>query len=227
MPDLMDVLRNLPQAVDPGPADPDVVAADVARGHRAVTRRRVTLSGAAVAVAAAVAVGAAQLGQQPGGPVTDAGRGGATVQQARLQLVAYAGEQPKGFQVTTVPAGWRVISDDASSFVVAPPGQDVSRPEPGQAFSVADRIAVSLQGLTTFGQGQQLQTVDINGEQGRLGYAQESEGELSDTRWLMFPDASGRRVLVQVPASVDLTDDQLVSFARGISVTGQAQEIGG
>jgi hypothetical protein len=43
----------------------------------------------------------------------------------------------------------------------------------------------------------------------------------------MFPDASGRRVLVQIPAAVGLTDDQLVNFARGISVTDEAQEIGG
>jgi hypothetical protein len=230
MPDLMDVLRNLPQAVTPSPAGPEVVAADVARGHHAVTRRRrqrITLSGAAVAVVAAVAVGAVQMGQQSSGPVTAAGGDSATVQSTRLQLVAYTGEQPKGFKVNTVPDGWQVISDDASAFVVAPPGQDVSQPKPGHAFSVADRIAVSLQGLTSFDKNQQVKNVDINGEEGQIGFARESEGKDSDTRWLMFPDASGRRVLIQIPASVNLTDDQLVSFARGISVTDQAQEIGG
>jgi hypothetical protein len=227
MRDLTDILRDLPQAVTPGPTDPQVVAADVARGRRAVTRRRLAFSGAAAVVVAAVALGIAQLGQQPGGPVTAVGGGGATVRSARLQLVAYTGEQPKGFRVRAVPDGWQVISDDASSFVVAPPGQDVGQPAPGRAFSVADRIAVSLQGLTRFGKDQQVHKVNINGREGQIGFAQEAGGRTSDTRWLTFPDAEGRRVLVQVPASVDLTNDQMVSFARGISVTDQARGIGG
>jgi hypothetical protein len=60
-----------------------------------------------------------------------------------------------------------------------------------------------------------------------IGFAQGPGGRISDVKWLMFPDAAGHRVLVQVPASVNLTDDQLADFARGISVTDQAQEIGG
>ncbi|WP_250004573.1 hypothetical protein [Actinoplanes sp. M2I2] len=227
MTDLMDVLRNLPQAVGTAPAGPDIVAADVARGRHAVTRRRrrhLTLSGAAVAVVAAVTVGAAQL---PGGPATDTGAGVVTAQATPMRLVAWTGEQPKGFTVRSVPDGWRVISDDASSFVVAPPGQGVTEPQPGQAFSVVDRIAVSLQGLSRFGADHKVRTVDINGEQGRLGFAQESEGKASDMRWLMFTDPSGRRVLVQIPASANLPDDQLVAFAEGITVTDQALEIGG
>jgi len=214
MPDVIDVLRNLPRAVTPGPADPEVVAADVARGHRAVTRRRrlrLGLCGAAVAVA--VAVGAGQVG--------------GTAPAARVQLVSYTGEQPKGFKINTVPDGWQVISDDESSFVVAPPGQDVRPPKPGNAFSVGDRIAVSLQGLTRLDDNQHVSRVDINGQEGQLGFAGESGGKLSDIRWLIFPDGAGHRVLVQVPSSVRLTDDQIVRFARGIAVTGEAREIGG
>jgi hypothetical protein len=227
MRDLMDILRNLPQAVSPEPADPEVVAADVVRGRRAVRRRRLTLSGAAIAVVAAVVVGAAQLGQQPGDQVTAAGGDKTTGQSTRLKLVAYTGEQPRGFRVSTVPDGWQVASDDASSFVVAPPGQDISPPKPGHPFSTAGRIAVSLQGLTKFTKNQQVQKVDVNGEVGLIGFAQGPGGTTSDVKWLMFPDAAGRRVLVQLPGSVDLTDDQLVDFARGISVTDQAQDIGG
>lgn len=227
MPDVTDVLRSLPQTFTPAHPGPEVVADDVARGHHAVTRRRrqrIALSGAAVAVVAAVAVGVGQLGLQPGRP---AGNAGVTAQSAQLKLVAYTGEQPKGFKVSTVPNGWQVVSDDASSFVVAPPGQEVTPPKPGQAFSVVDRIAVSLQGLTKFDEKQRVKKVDINGEEGQLGFALESEGKLSDTRWLIFPDGAGRQVVVQVPRSVDLTEDQIVRFAQGISVTDQAQEIGG
>src|SRR6185437_4883890 len=58
MPDVVDMLQELPHAITPGPAGPDIVAADVARGHRALRqRRRYRLAGAAGAgAAAAVAV---------------------------------------------------------------------------------------------------------------------------------------------------------------------------
>jgi len=221
MPDVIDVLRNLPRAVPPAPVSPEVVAADVTRGRHAVTRRRrmrLGLCGAAVAVAVAVAVGAGQAGRLPGGTSSSS---------IRVELVAYTGEQPRGFKINTVPEGWQVISDDASSFVVAPPGQDVSPPKPGHAFSVADRIAVSLQALTQLADNQPIKKVDINGHEGQLGFAGQAGGKLSDTRWLIFPDGSGHRVLVQVPASVRLTDEQIVRFAQGITVTAQAQQIGG
>jgi hypothetical protein len=58
MPDVIDMLRALPPAVTPGPAGPDLAAADVARGHRALRqRRRRRLAGVAgTAAAGAVAV---------------------------------------------------------------------------------------------------------------------------------------------------------------------------
>ncbi len=60
MPDIIDMLQELPHAITPGPAGPDIVAADVARGHRALgQRRRCRLAG--VAGAAAVGVMAVVL----------------------------------------------------------------------------------------------------------------------------------------------------------------------
>jgi hypothetical protein len=58
MPDVVDMLQGLPPAITPGPAGSDIVAADVARGRRALARRRRhRLAGAAGAgTAAAVAV---------------------------------------------------------------------------------------------------------------------------------------------------------------------------
>ncbi|WP_268919043.1 hypothetical protein [Paractinoplanes lichenicola] len=44
---------------------------------------------------------------------------------------------------------------------------------------------------------------------------------------MLFSDASGRKVNVQVPETVGLSDEQVVDFAEGITVTGQAVEIGG
>ncbi|GAA2540666.1 hypothetical protein GCM10010435_05130 [Winogradskya consettensis] len=227
MPDVMDVLKNLPDAVPTGRSGPDVVAADVARGHRAVTRRRwqrFGVTGAvAVVAAAAVGVGAGQFSPAPSSPA----RVVAAPAAPRLELVAYQGNQPVGFEVTTVPENWKVISSDTSSFLVAPPGADIAAPKPGEAVSLEGQIAVSLQGLSKFPAESPVKKVDINGADGRLGFPLEEEGKLSDTRWLFFPDNAGHSVQVQVPASVGLSDDQIVSFAKGITVTAQAQSIGG
>lgn len=45
--------------------------------------------------------------------------------------------------------------------------------------------------------------------------------------WLIFPDATGNKFLVQVPASLGLTNDQIVHFAQGITVTSDAHSFGG
>lgn len=222
MSDILDVLRTLPQAAQTGR---DVVAADVARGHRALARRRLAFSGAAVVVATAAAVGAGQL-ILPGGASTTEGSSPRT-QASRLQLVAYTGAQPAGFQVSTVPEGWRVVSSDRSMFVVSPPGQDAPAPAPGAAVSVRGQITVSLQSLSRLPAESPVTKVDVNGRAGELGFPEETPGKLSDLRWLIFPDGAGRKVLIQVPGRLGLSDDQIVRFAEGVTVTDEAQSVGG
>jgi len=224
-PDVIEALRNLPPAA---PASPDIVAADLERGHRAVTarrRRRLALSGAAAAVITVVAVGAVRFGPPATSPPpTASGTSSATV---RLTLVDYLGDQPVGFKVTTVPQGWTVTSSDPSAFVVAPPGVTVASPRPGAPVSVQHQIMVSLRASTTFPAQTSTEEVDVNGRPGRIGHPLASATELSDTTWLMFPDDAGHTVQVQVPASTNLTESQIVRFAGGITVTGQARPIGG
>jgi hypothetical protein len=231
MPDVLDVLRNLPHAVTPVHTSPEAVAADVARGHHAVSRRRrqrLALSGAALAAVAVVVVGAGQIGGPASPPA------GVTAQPVRLELVTYAGTQPAGFKVSTVPKGWQVLSSDEWSFVVAPPGVDngpapsagPGEPAPNPGFG-QDRISVSLQGLSKFPDESPVKKVDINGKVGRLGHPLEAEGKLSDTRWLIFPDSAGHTILVEIPAPLKLTDDQVATFAAGVTVTGQARTVGG
>lgn len=226
MPDILEVLRTMPQAVTPGGTGPDVVAADVARGHRALARRRLLLSGAAVAVVA-VAVGAAQIGLPGGATTTDAGGPAPQTRTSRLHLVAYTGEQPAGFRVSTVPEGWRVVSSDRSMFVVTPPGEEPPAPAPGAAVSVRGQITVSLQSLSQLPAGSPVTTVKVNGRAGELGFPEKAKGTLSDLRWLIFPDGAGRKVLVQVPGQLGLSDDQIVRFAEGVTVTDQAETVGG
>src|SRR5450756_242193 len=139
MPDVQEMLRTLPHAVTPRwPTGADVVAADVARGHHALSRqrrRRFAGLGAAV-VAVTVTSQPAQLGRSA---PSAAGSPTATAQTPKVQLAAYTGPQPAGFRVSTVPAGWRVTSSNDYSFVVAPPGAPaVSAAVPTSAAVPAD-----------------------------------------------------------------------------------------
>jgi hypothetical protein len=254
MPDVTDMLRALPHAVTPEPAGTGIAAADVARGHRALSRRRHRrLAGVAGAVAvvagAAVAIGQpAQLGKG-----TPPAAGGTTDPQASvIRLTAYTGTQPAGFKVATVPAGWQVVSSDAYSFVVAPPGApaggaSVASVAPAAAASAAasgaepatqkkvpvstpgsyvGRIVVMLQGLSQLPKNEAVTTVTVNGKQGQLGLA---EGGTAKTRyeWLIYPDAKGHKILIQLPTSVGLTTAQVVKFADGITVTIAAKTAAG
>ncbi|MEV6816700.1 hypothetical protein [Micromonospora sp. NPDC051296] len=233
MNDVVDVLRALPSVVTPAPAGAEVVAADVARGHRALIRRRrnqIAGSSLVVAAVAAVTVSIAQLGPADSRP---AGGSGATTQQAlRVQLVAFTGTQPAGFTVSTVPAGWQVVSSNRTAFVVAPPGADSSPAgsvtldpqgpgDDGSVVSYDGRIAVMLQGASRLPSDTPVTTVSVNGRDGLLGTAE------GGSLWLIFPDAAGNKVLVQVPTSVGLTIDQIVSFAQGVTVTSDAHSTSG
>jgi hypothetical protein len=234
MPDVQEMLRTLPHAVTPRPAGADVVAADVARGHHALSRQRrrrfAGLGGAAVvAVVAAVAVTVtsqpAQLGRSA---PSAAGSPTATSQTPKVQLAAYTGPQPAGFRVSTVPSGWRVTSSDDYSFVVAPPGAPAVPAGSKAGHKVSDpgsyvgKLVVMLQGMSELPSDSQPAQVTVNGKEGQLGFA---EGGTGNTRyeWLIFPDSAGHKVLVQIPAALGLTQAQIVSFAQGITVTSAAK----
>lgn len=257
MQDILDVLQALPPAVTPAPAGRDIAAADVARGHRALSRqrhRRIAASGATLVVAAATAV-AVGYPAGAGGATHPAAAGSgsttgstATPPVTKVQLESYTGAQPVGFRVAAVPAGWQVIWSDRSSFVVAPPGTSTApagtspvgggqagqgaaaqrggtgpeaNPAGGQAVSFVGRIVVELQGLSTLPSQSAATKVMVNGRLGLLGFAEGGTGS-SRYQWLIFPDATGHKVLVQIPASVGLTDNQIVRFAQGITVTSAA-----
>ncbi|MBE1486457.1 hypothetical protein [Plantactinospora soyae] len=235
MQEIVDVLRELPHVDSPAAASAETVAADVARGHRALIRRRrnrIAGSSLVVAAVAAMVVGVTQFGPAGSRP-TAAGESGTTTQQApRIQLVAFTGTQPAGFRVDTVPADWQVISSNRNEFVVVPPGADSSSALPmvvgsqgaeaeGSSVSYDGRIAVTLQGMSRLPSETPVTKVSVNGRDGLLGHAK------GGVIWLIFSDAAGKKVLVQVPTSVGLTTDQVVSFAQGITVTSDAHSVGG
>jgi hypothetical protein len=80
MKDIVDMLQELPHDVTPGPAGPDLAAADVARGHRALRqrrRRRLAAVTGTVAAGAAAAVFVATSAPRSAAPAAVGATGGA------------------------------------------------------------------------------------------------------------------------------------------------------
>ena len=149
-------LRDAFQEVAGQPVAPTVqqVDGDLSRGRTALRRRRAiqTAGGSLFAIAAGVAafaVATSGTATSPGG--TEAKAPPAASAQS-IKLVAYKGEQPKGFTIDTVPDGWFVQAVNTSELVIAPdkaknPGPDVD-PSKAPVYDprdYRDKIAVFLQ----------------------------------------------------------------------------------
>jgi hypothetical protein len=100
MPEVVDMLQELSHASPPGPAGPDTVAADVARGHRALRqRRRYRLAGAAgtVAVGVTAVVLAIPSAPRPAAPTRSVSKAPAVASPLvtlAAHISATAGSQP-------------------------------------------------------------------------------------------------------------------------------------
>ena len=214
MTDVLDRLARLDHATDP-PAE-GTVAADLVRGHAALARRRRT-TGALAGVGLTLALGAGLGGviavqhDDSGSPVTVAPDGTPT-KGGRIMLVDYDGTQPQGFEVAKVPDGFTAQGSSAFSFTVAPVG-DTSSPDDFQGKLVV--MLESKDAAPNKAEGQQV-SVD-----GAPGWIRTDPDGLATT--LEYFDADGHDVVVQMWRTVGLTDEQLVEFAAGITVTAQAQ----
>jgi hypothetical protein len=100
MPDLVDLLQALPPAITPGPAGPDLAAADLARGHRALGQRRrrrlagVTGTAAVGAVAAVLAITSVPQPAAPAGPASRAPGATSPLMTLAARISASGGSQP-------------------------------------------------------------------------------------------------------------------------------------
>ena len=124
------------------PAPEAVVDADLARGRRALNHRRMRRTGTRSVLAGALAIGAFAAyspGSHPAGTAPRRAAGCTPTRQASLtpprpatgkaaavpagiKLVAYTGEQPKGYTVDSVPAGWELQGVNNFALVIAPVG---------------------------------------------------------------------------------------------------------
>jgi len=202
---VIDQLAGLGDATHQAVSD-DVVRGDLARGRAALRRRRFRrgLTGLSATAAVAVAAVAVVSGQQ----ASDIDGGG-----SGLDLVTYDGAQLPGFTVGKVPEGFVLQGSNQYSL-------DIARP--GDTSSIDDyrgKLVVLLQS-TTMTETPKGKAVEINGRPGTISKVDDAAAQLyySDGR---------HDIVIQSWAGLGLTDDELVEFARSVTVTSDAVAMAG
>ncbi|BEL08932.1 hypothetical protein Q0Z83_071230 [Actinoplanes sichuanensis] len=194
------------------------VAADLARGQKALRRRRTTqVVGScafAVAALAAVIVGTTGTGAAPTSPEAAVDRPTAGAPQTAVtKLVAYQGEQPKGFTLDKVPDGWELQGADDYGIVIAPKGFKDKDPN-----SFVGKIVAQLQ---EFAPTEELKgkEVTVNGSTGLLTKMIDQ----TDGSALFVKLGEGRWMVIQVWDGLGWGEKEVLEFASGIHVDENAK----
>lgn len=217
-------------APDDGAPSPETVEADVTRGHIALARahrqrtiRRSVLAGGSLVVAAAVVVTAVQLSSSSTPKGNDANKAPSVSQQhpdakphhhpatkPSIKLVAYNGKQLEGFNVDRVPAGWHLSTSTQYALLITKDGSTDDNPD---AFE--GKLAVLTSSIDEHGLGKG-DDVTVNGQPGVVS----DQGKYGIM--LRYNATNGFGIDIQAPADLNWTDDQIVAFAEGVHVTGNA-----
>ena len=202
MNDVIDRLARLTPS--PTASTADDAAADLRRGHRALSRRRIkraALGGAALTLA----VGGAFSGIA----LTTGNDGAPTVQAAdNVRLVDYDGTQMPGFTVAKVPEGFVLQGSDQYVLAVARPDDDTT------VGDFRDKIVVTLE--TTTSGTQDPANTTVGGQPATLVTTPDGATMLK----YAYRDFT---VVIQMWSTIHLTDEQLVEFAEGVEVTADAK----
>jgi hypothetical protein len=183
--------------------------ADLARGRRALRRRR-TVKGAATGVFA-VAAAAAALAYGTASSSHPAASDSAAAPRPAIvstTLVAYKGEQPKGYTIDKVPSGWEIQGVDPSVLTIAP--VDAKDKDP---HSFVGKIAIMLQSVDEKG----TPTGTAVKVAGKTGVLITPEGQ-SAGRTLYVKQPNGINLIVQIWDARGWSNDAIVEFAAGIHV---------
>jgi hypothetical protein len=203
MMDLHDRLARIAgPAAEPSAAEAD---ADLARGRRALRRRRSVRTFGASAFAVAALAAAVTIGTQTGPTTTP---NNAPAQALATRLVAYEGKQPQGFTIDKVPAGWEIQGGDAAGLTIAP--ENAANKSPNVYL---DKILITLQSKSDHSTptGTQL---DVGGKPGVLDAIEGLDG--GKNLWVKQPD--GVWMLVQIWDARGWAQQDIVEFADGIHV---------
>jgi hypothetical protein len=219
---MMELHDRLDRLAGPdAPVTASQVEADLARGRRALRRRR-TVKGAATgvfAVAAATAALTYGTASRPAAPPAAAPPASAPQSSvprpavARTTLVAYHGEQPKGYTIDKVPAGWEIQGVDPSVLTIAPVGDKDKDPHVW-----VGKIAIMLQSLDEKGTPAGT-ALKVAGKPGVL-----IAGDEPHSRSLYVMQPNGINLIVQIWDARGWSDDAIVEFAAGIHVLASAQQ---
>jgi hypothetical protein len=225
-------ITDLFAAVAPPVQEPstETVEADIARGHRALARvhrrRLVRRSLVTTMSLAAVAVGVTVTMQHHG---TDAARHGVSAAKApashgatpaakrpaarkapAVRLVAYTGSQPAGFTVDRVPDGWHLSTSTQYALNINRHGDTNNDPDVFEG-----KLTVLLQSQDAHGLPHGT-AVTVDGQPGVVT----DQGKYGES--LTYNDTTGHTVVVQAPEDLAWSDSQVVRFAEGVHVTGDA-----
>ncbi|MFI7552304.1 hypothetical protein ACIBQ2_21440 [Micromonospora sediminimaris] len=211
--DLHDRLDRIAGPVaEPSAAEAD---ADLARGRRALRRRRSARALGTSAFAVVALAVAVTIGTQAGPTATTPDD--APAEAVATRLVAYEGEQPQGFTIDKVPAGWEIQGGTTSELTIAPKNAADKNP-----LAFIGKIAIMLQSASdrSTPTGTQL---EVGGKPGVLNTADGTQG--GKNLWVQQPD--GVWLLVQIWDARGWTQQDIIEFADGIHVQPGAERIAG
>jgi hypothetical protein len=228
MSDLQTHLDRLAGTALPPPTS--TVDADLARGRRALRRRRAGryTAGAGLVVAAVTAAAlilpGAFAGNDPAtGNGTAQGTGSGTAQGAGndaatsgARLVDYTGKQPAAFTLDQVPEGWQVQGADDSGLTLAPKNTADKDPH-----SFAGKIAIMLSPEVPA--DVKKQDVLVGDRPGILA----TMIDQTDGRTLFVKQPSGAYLTIQVWDGLGWNERTIVQFATGVHVNDGAQVTAG
>ena len=120
-------------------------------------------------------------------------------------------QQPAGYRVAEMPAGWVVQGGNAYALTIAP--QNATNADPDVFIG---KIVVMLQSADATVPPTQGAVVPVSSRPGRLTVQ-------DHTQMLVYQDAFGHWVVIQVPTSLGWDDAQLARFAAGVQVLHNAQ----
>lgn len=208
---LLHDLHEAAHATLPSPTAAQVDA-DVTRGRRALHHRRARRIGTRTMLVGVLALGTVAVVHSEGGrPSTVTAR--PTTQAApAVRLVAYTGQQPAGYTVSSVPAGWEVQGVNNFTLVIAPVGFKNQRLDVFEGKLVVMLSSVDEKAPTDGVK------VAVGSGTGLVSHANPG------TPILYFTDAAGHLVVIQQPAALHWSDAQLAEFGAGVHVNANAEQ---
>ncbi|WGX97951.1 hypothetical protein [Nocardioides sp. L-11A] len=213
-PDLIDRLHRL-GGTEPRTPD-ETVRRDLARGRGASRRRALRVATAGLTLAAVAGVGVAVAvnadrtpASAPSIAAPGAETGAGTGVTTGVELVAYTGAQQPGFVVAKVPAGF--VLEGATAYNL-----NVARAADHSGLDVfEDKLVVMLESSSVTGEPEGA-PVAVGGHDGWLRTSE-------DGAQILTYDDGEHRVVVQAWETLGLSDQQVVEFAEGVTVTAEAQ----